>query len=232
MWELCPDLPKGWYEVIQLSTKDRLDFVHGYWLQQLPFLPHMQQAITAFFGRVDEICVYLVQPHYQDPFHAEMVYSLAGNAGFYRGCAPALPEQIDALAQQFPDRMLPKDYVAFLGLHSGFSKLMDSGVLTPDTVLTAYERVQVLINQQQQPLVDKNQQLVDPATLIPFYESFSLPSYQCFWSDWYPEDEMGNIYFSGLENSISDVQEADLWTENLAFPTFLDWLAFYLEAID
>lgn len=228
---LCPDLPDGWYQVVQLSTKDRLDFIHGYWLQHLPFQPHSEIAVNDFFSRVDEVCVYLVQPRQQDPFHAEMIYSLRDNAGFYRGKVPADTKDKNLLQELYDPKMVPSDYLAFLEVHRSFGKLMDSGVLAPEEIGEAYDRIQSLIACHSQPLVDVKKQLVEPSSLIPFYESFSLPSYQCFWGEWYPEDEMGNIYFSGLENTISNVLDRQLWPENMAFPTFLDWLAFYLEGI-
>lgn len=72
---------------------------------------------------------------------------------------------------------------------------------------------------------------VNPKTLIPFYESFGMPFYQCFWSEWYPEEEMGNVYFSDLTKTISSTHLRESSPENMAFPTFIDWLKFYLERI-
>ena len=43
---------------------------------------------------------------------------------------------------------------------------------------------------------------------------------------------MGNIYYSGIEHTISDFKDPAMWVENLAFSTFLDWLAFYLEGME
>ena len=74
-------------------------------------------------------------------------------------------------------------------------------------------------------------ELINPHSLIPFYESFGMPFYQCFYKDWYPETEMGNIYYSGNTNTISDVKNKDPSSEAMAFSTFSDWLIFYLETI-
>ena len=46
---------------------------------------------------------------------------------------------------------------------------------------------------------------------------------------WYPGSEMGNVYLSGIDYTISDYRDRKEWADRLAFPTFLDWLAFYLE---
>jgi hypothetical protein len=73
---------------------------------------------------------------------------------------------------------------------------------------------------------------VDPGTLVPFYESSGLNSFQCFYADWYPGSEMGNLYFSGLDYTVSDLTRQSAWEENGAFPTFLEWLASYLEGME
>jgi hypothetical protein len=72
---------------------------------------------------------------------------------------------------------------------------------------------------------------VDPKTLIPFYESFGMPFFQCFWTEWYPEEEMGNVYYSGVSKKILVAEDERPSEENMAFPTFLDWLMFYLERV-
>ena len=73
---------------------------------------------------------------------------------------------------------------------------------------------------------------MDPKKLYPFYVSFNLPCYQCFWAEWYPEQEMGNIYYSNITQSMSCVENGNSSPENLSFATFIDWLMFYLEQID
>lgn len=229
---LCPSLTRGWYEISQLPKGDRLDFLHAFWLKQLPFQPHLREELSAFYGRLDDIGVYLVQKQYDDPFHADMVYSLANDDGFFRGSTPATDDEILSLRAQFPDHMLPNDYLAFLKIHDGFSKSMDTGVLQSANVKGPYDQLQEqLAQQQQRPLTDANGSLVNPRSLVPFYESFGMPCFQCFWADWYPQDEMGNVYYSGIEGSVSQCGSPDTWTENLAFPTYLDWLMFYLEQI-
>jgi hypothetical protein len=59
-----------------------------------------------------------------------------------------------------------------------------------------------------------------------------MPFYQCFWAEWYPEQEMGNVYYSGESKTISDVFGSFSSSETMAFTTFTDWLMFYLERID
>jgi len=127
--------------------------------------------------------------------------------------------------------MLPSDYLAFLQIHDGFSKTTDSTGITPSNEMhKSYTQLQEII-QQHDPIVTKKGTAVDPSTLIPFYESFGMPYFQCFWAEWYPEEEMGNVYYSGALRTISDVYGGGLSTETMAFPTFTDWLMFYLERI-
>ena len=92
-----------------------------------------------------------------------------------------------------------------------------------------YTRFQKLLDNSE-PLISPEGEVIDLKKLIPFYESFGMPVFQCFYSDWYPEQEMGNVYYSGLTQTISDLKLP--LSESLAFPTFLDWLLFYLEKVE
>lgn len=98
-------------------------------------------------------------------------------------------------------------------------------------IKTSYETFQSFLEEQGAPPTSDGKP-VDPKTLIPFYESFGMPFFQCFWAEWYPEQEMGNVYYSGETHSISSVRIVGDASENMAFPTFIDWLIFYLEQIE
>ena len=73
---------------------------------------------------------------------------------------------------------------------------------------------------------------VDPGALIPFYETLGLDSFQCFYRDWYPGSEMGNVNFSGMDSKVSELTDKNNWNDNLAFSTFSEWLAFYMQGMD
>jgi hypothetical protein len=47
-----------------------------------------------------------------------------------------------------------------------------------------------------------------------------------------PLESPGNVYYSMAEGKISNVHDRNNWNQNLAFPSFLDWLIFYLEGIE
>lgn len=232
--EQVPKLCRGWFELAQLNSKDRIEFSRDFWLAKFSYHPKLPAFIVAFFESLDDIGIFISQQKFDDPFEIHMVYSLKEDKGFFRGGQPASDEEIASLQSHFPDFILPADYLAFLQIHNGFSKTTDStGIKTIEEMKETYDQFQaMLVNQKVTTTKGKE---VNPRALIPFYESFGMPFYQCFWEEWYPENEMGNVYFSGTSRTISDTSNVlnveDLESEFMAFPTFTDWLMFYLEQI-
>lgn len=223
------ELPKGWYELSRLSAQDRIDFTRDFWLSKLPFQPKLSQFLTQFFQKLDDIAIFLVQKKFDDPFESHLIYSLKNDEGYFRGLSPASEQKILALKNAFPNFILPDDFIRFLQIHDGFCKATDTGIISSAHIPETFTSFQMLLEQEN---VTSGNRPVDPKTLIPFYESFGMPFFQCFWAEWYPENEMGNVYYSGLTKSISNVKCRDPVTENMAFATFLDWLMFYLETIE
>jgi len=227
--EQAPELSRGWFELSRLDFKDRIEFTLEYWLTKIPYNPHLLDFLERFFDSLDDIGVFLTQKMEGEPFEANMVYSLAGDVGFYRGASPANDDDIVSLQKHFLDCILPEDYIAFLEIHNGFWKTTDTtGLLGTKTMWECYNNFQNLLKSLGS-LKTREGEMVNPKRLIPFYESFGMPYFQCFWSDWYPENEMGNVYYSGETNTISEVEDEKITTESMAFPTFTDWLMFYLE---
>lgn len=230
--EKVPDLCRGWFELSHLESKDRIEFTRDFWLMKIPYREGFDKFLNSFFSSLDDIGIFLTQKKYSDPYEAHLVYSLKGNSGFYRGAPPISEKKQTDLQALFPNYLLPVDYFAFLQIHDGFSKTTDcTGLTCSKDMQESYKKLQELI-QQHDPIVTSKGTTVDPATLIPFYESFGMPFYQCFWGEWYPEQEMGNVYYSGESRTISDIYRGGLSTETMAFPTFTDWLMFYLERIN
>jgi hypothetical protein len=95
-----------------------------------------------------------------------------------------------------------------------------------------YNAFQEMLGSVIDPITTPSGAIVNPASLIPFYESFGMPFFQCFWGEWYPEQEMGNVYLSPASRMISTCKKRGECDESLAFETFTDWLMFYLEKID
>ncbi len=226
-----PLLPRGWYELAKLPVADRIEFTHDFWFTKLPFIAsaNLEKRLNEFFETVEEIVLFATQVKQGGPFDLHMVYSLKDDLGYFQGHSPASPEAIDRLVKQFAHVNLPPDYLAFLQIHDGFSKYTDTGLIRLKDMVQVYQRLQHLLIEDL--LVRPDGQIISPETLIPFYESFGLHAYQCFYADWYPEMEMGNLYFSEHDRSISNYLDSQTLEENLAFPSFLGWLIFYLEDI-
>lgn len=225
-----PSLPKGWFELSQLESQERIDMLHSFWISTLPFCPHIIEKLAPFFEKLDDIGIFLVQEAFDDPWRVEMVYSLKEDGGFFRGRPPATQEQLYDLQKLYPDIILPEDYLAFLKIHNGFSKATDTGLIPADEFEERLSAYKALFSHDEIPTTTSGKS-VNPHSLIPFYESFGMPYYQCFWSDWWPEQEMGNVYFNGLTKQISSVDCKQPEEEQMAFKSFTDWLFFYLETL-
>lgn len=233
-WEelqkMAPTCPRGWYELALLSSQDRIEFLRDFWLMKLPYHPQLNVFLAEFFASLADIGVFVTQRKFDDPYEAHLVYGLKEDRGFYRGSPPASDQTIINLKAQFAEFVLPTDYLAFLQIHDGFYKYTDTGLTTSRELLRKYRDFQMHLDQMD-PLLTTDGSAVNPKRLVPFYESFGFPCYQCFWADWYPAHEMGNIYYSGLTHTLSDHKLDGASPENMSFPTFLDWLMFYLETI-
>lgn len=227
--EKIPSLMRGWYELAHLSAADRIEFTKDYWLSKLPYRQGLDESLGKFFSALDDIGVYITQKKFDDPYVAHLVYSIKGDGGFFCGGAPVTERGLMDLKDFFQNEILPKDYLAFLQVHNGFCKTTDStGIIKTEDVPQTYLDLQRM---QGEPIMTTQGTFINPKSLIPFYESFGMPFYQCFCAEWYPEDEMGNVYYSREAKTISDIYTGTSSIETMAFPTFTDWLLFYLEKL-
>jgi hypothetical protein len=224
--KITPELPKGWFELSRIGALDRISFVRDLWQKVLPFHPGAHEKISEFFSRLDDIGIVLVKKREQDPFSAELIYSLHDNRSFFRGLVPANGDLIRESTEGF-ETLLPQDYRSFLTLHNGFGKLSSLGLFPCENLIEMKQRVLEMLLEADRPIQSGNR-VVDPDSLIPFYEEEGLFSFQCFYADWYPGSEMGNVYLSGIDYTMSDTDDWRGWRENLAFPTFMEWLGEYL----
>lgn len=230
---IAPALTRGWFELSQLPSRDRLDFTYEFWLSKFSYHPNMGHALETFFNALDDIGIYITQKAFDDPYQVQMVYCLSENRGFYRGMPPASEENILDLQKLFTGIILPPDYLAFLQIHNGFCKATDcTGITSTFQMKKLYDDFQSYL-EEKGGVSTKGGRPVNPKSLMPFYESFGMPFYQCFWSEWHPEQEMGNVYYSSADNTISyPIATKNGSFEQMAFPNFSDWLAFYLEQIE
>lgn len=229
--KMVPSLCKGWFELAHLPTQDRISFTRDYWLSKLAYFPSASKDIDKFFSTLDDVGIYIIQPKFEDPLTVQMVYSLSNDGGFFHGEAAASQDEIFELQRVYGDYILPLDYLAFLQIHNGFSKWTDTGIIKIADMKESYHSFQDML-ENEPPLVNSKGETINPKALIPFYKSFGMAFYQCFFADWYPDQEMGNVYYSSETKSISDIYCADCATETMAFESFTEWLTFYLEKID
>lgn len=222
------DLPRGWLELASLSSRDRVDFTRDFWLSRLPFHPKATEHLVQFFSKLDDVAVVLRKEEEEDLFTAELVYSLADESSFFRGLVPSTEMEILELKREI-GAILPPGYLSFLHLHNGFGKLSEIGCLQIDEILDARRRLIDHLLEMHEPIYS-GEKALDAGALIPFFETFS--SFQCFYMDWYPGTEMGNVSLSMIDNTVSDVSDPRIWVEELAFPTFLEWLVYYLQGMD
>lgn len=228
-----PGLCKGWYELTHLTASDRLEFVCDYWMTRLPYRAGLKEFLMNFFNELDDIAVYIYQKKFDDPFRAELVYSLKEGKGFFKGLPGVDIDELTRLQQAFPNYIFPEDFLGFLKVHNGFSKATDvSGLIPAYKMKESYINFQEMLSDQLSLLTTTDELSVEPKSLIPFYESFGMPFFQCFYGEWYPEQEMGNVYYSLQTNTISDISGGSTGPESMAFPTFIDWLMFYLESVE
>ncbi len=227
-----PNFSRGWFELSHLNRIDRLEFLRDFWLSKLPYHKDLKATVSQFFSSLDDIGIYLSNKRAQDPYLAEMVYSRKNGGGFFRGALPATEEQLERLKIEFSGFYFPSDYLAFLQIHNGFSKATDTTGITPTNQMKElYLELQEMLVERDVALKFKGKP-VEPKSLIPFYESFGMPFFQCFLSEWRPLNEIGNVYFSANTLEISDLKKGAKGAESLAFETFFEWLAFYLDQIN
>jgi hypothetical protein len=225
---LCPTLPKGWHELAQFNLDDRIEFVSGTWKNALPIVPHIEDFITSFFDQIEDIGIYVFKK--KGVWDTRIVYSMSDGETYFLGRPPANDIEVAKLSELL-DLSLPSDYTAFLKVHNGFQKDTDDGVLPIQFLRKERQVLQVAIADENQRLLYRGE-AVDTETLFPFYKSLDLRLYQCFFTKWNPDGSMGNVFCSLGEGYLSDFLNQEESLETLAFPTFLDWLTFYMDGME
>ena len=224
------DLPRGWFELSRISAQDRVEFTRDFWLDRMPYHPNAHPAFFEFFEQLDDVVVVLTRRREEEPMDAELVYSFADHSSFFRGKPPCTEGDLHELKNEI-EVTLPHDFLSFARIHNGFGKLSEMGLLEIEEIAYTRRRVMDLILQTDKRIKSRDVD-VDPGALIPFFEALGLSSFQCFYTDWYPGNEMGNVYLSGIDYTLSDVSDKKTWAENLAFATFSEWLAYYLQGMN
>jgi hypothetical protein len=222
-------LSRSWFELTRISKEERVEFSREFWLSRFSFHPEATKGLLDFFSKLDDVAVIICRQSVEESWSSELVYSLRDNSCFFRG-RPAADENEIEWAKGLNNENFPQDYWTFFHIHNGFGKLNELGLMTLDDLSDAKERLVNSCLKSDRPL-RMNETWMDPNSLFPFYEEYGVGSFQCFNAEWYPGSEMGNVYFSSIDTTISDLSERKTWGEHFAFPTFLEWFTVFLEGM-
>lgn len=228
--EMAPLLPQGWFELIHLDVTDRIEFITAFWSSVFPYRPYVQDLIDQFFSEVEDIGVYLVKKDIDSHFFPHLVYSMEDEENFYRGFPSVNKEEMRGLKQAL-QQLLPEDYVCFMKIHNGFAKNGDYGLIPAQNIKQEMLSLHNKIHNSGRKITFQGKPL-DPECLIPFYKSIGDCVFQCFHRRWYPDVEMGNILFSLRDEGDFDYTSYINQENKGIFPSFLDWLMFYMETSD
>ena len=228
--KLIPYFPKAWYELTKLNLVDRIEFSRDFCLKTLPYSPHIYQLIYDFFLKLEDLSIIMTKKSNQPNYLVELVYSVDNESTFFRGQPPLDIDSINAVNRKFND-VLPRDFLDFCKIHNGFAKNADTGIIGAQNIFEVTKHMQDLLSGQQKTLHCRDQ-AINVKDLIFFYQSYEKIDFQCFYLGWYPIKEIGNVYYSYVDSTISNYHDKKACNENLAFETFLDWLMFYLEIVE
>lgn len=228
--KLAYNFPKAWWELSKLQITDKIEFSRDFCLKILPYSPDIYSFIYDFFLNLNDILIIMTKKTNDEKYFVELVYSMQNNCTFFRGKPPLDSEIIRYVNSQFND-ILPSDFLAFLKIHNGFAKNSDTGIIEAENIFEYTNNIRNLIENQKKRILC-NEHEIDPQDLIFFYQSYQRGDFQCFYTRWFPYSGIGNVSYSFKDNAISDYFDKTAWENNLAFPTFLNWLMFYLEIMD
>jgi hypothetical protein len=227
--EMAPRLPHGWFELMRLSSADRIEFVAAFWSSIFPYRPYVQDLIDHFFTQVEDIGVYLVKKDTDTHFFPHLVYSMEEGENFYYGFPSAVKEDLQRLKKAL-GVFLPEDYICFMKIHNGFARGGDYGFIPvqniPGEMHSLHQKILTLGQK-----VQFYGTSADPKNFIPFYKSWGDSVFQCFHQGWYPDQEMGNILFS-LRDEEGFCYTFSYEERKKVFSSFLDWLMSYMGKAD
>ncbi|NRA90255.1 MAG: hypothetical protein HRU43_03910 [Simkaniaceae bacterium] len=222
-WEVAkkefPRLTKGWYELATIQDEVRQEFLRDYWINALPYSPQLYAFVDRFFAKVVETEIVAIKGG------IFLTYGMRDEKGFYLGGPPLSDVEVSASLNplEFP---FPSDFLRFFRIHNGFFKGGDTGILSIGVMIEEADRFRSLDLR-----LKMGRNAISTASLFPFYRSFGLDVYQCFYQDWYPDGGVGNVLCSLSEETVSDYHLKETGNDQLAFPSFLEWLMFYMEDI-
>ncbi|AHK63014.1 hypothetical protein BOKEGFJH_00140 [Chlamydia avium] len=219
-----PRLPRGWYELVGLTQKDRLDFFKEYWLTVLGIDNNHSSGICRFFSLLDSLDVYVYR-YANEPYNVRMFYTFDhGHFGFQGN-----PPLLDTENLFFPN-LGDRDYVHFFGIHNGFGKWEDEGIFSYRSLAKVqYKLRELLIRLEKISPEDSCASL----GIFPFYGYEEPLAYQCFLVDRevrrdFPSPNVLLSEESLAYRSLESLEISHLTTSQ--YSSFLLWLEDYLLA--
>lgn len=178
----APFFPRGWFELSHLNPDDRKEFLHLYWKSQfLGSVSQISDVIDRFFYAVEDILIFLVR---QEKLPPQPLLIYASSQGHFFGYPPA---HHDRIAKVQIDG-LPQDYLNFFKIHDGFSKEGEGKIFSLSEASVFHSRFQ--------ERMANFEGIIDPKTLIPFFQEEKIHRLQCFFS----QKKGVNLLFDELQN--------------------------------
>lgn len=210
------NFPKGWFDLLQFSSEEKIEFVLNTWIDALPFAPEYHDAIIRFFDSLEDIGIVLIKEFQKSPYSVEMIYSLKNRDLFFRGQPPCDEETID---EEF-DYELPQDYLDFFKIHSGFRKFDDIGFL-PGNNLKIYTSMFQQRYLSKIDLIPITEKVCNPNSLVPFYEDKNGGA-MCLNFSPFSDDSLGALCYVSKDFKVSRT------FQNHTSASFLDFLCYYI----
>lgn len=222
----APRLPRGWYELMGLSSRDRIELCLEVWCTSLGVQDKESKGICRFFSSLEDIQIYIYRKHRTSSYEIKMVYiGLDSHMHFY-GNPPSLSLEGVSLPRLGDDC-----YYHFFSIHNGFGRDNDEGILSCKHLARAQYKLRTYLLQSQ--CIDA-EDTCSSLGLFPFYGSERLFTYQCFICDL--ELQRGqtspNILFNILDRAEEKSVDAFIDLSHLTatrYPSFLLWLNTYLQ---
>lgn len=217
-----PRLPRGWYELVGLTQKDRIDFFQEYWIATLGINDNHYPGICRFFSFLDSLDVYVYR-YASGPYHVRMFYTFNhGRYGFQGN-----PPLIDTENLFFPN-LGDRDYIRFFSIHNGFGKWEDEGIFSYRSLARAQYKLRELLVHLEKISPEDN---CASLGLFPFYGYAAPFTYQCFLVD--NEVRRGfpspNILLSEESLAYRNLESLELlYLTTSQYSSFLLWLENYL----
>ncbi|EPP34333.1 hypothetical protein CP10139811_0341 [Chlamydia ibidis] len=217
-----PRLPRGWYELVGLEKKDRIDLCREYWLSILGLKDDLALGICRFFALLESIDVYVYRTS-KGPYSVKMLYTFVDGRCSFQG-SPPLSETTNLCLPILGD----DHYHRFFTIHNGFGKWEDGGIFS-------YRALAKVQHKLRNYLIHMNK--ISPEEdcsslgVFPFYGYEEPCAYQCFLVDPEVRRDFPSLNLLISETSLfkRDLENIEiLCSDSRYYPSFITWFENYL----